>query len=179
MPTDITAALTPDGTPWIPAFPSQRPPFAPGNTAALGNSASLLHGAYSLRHVEPLARALVKEMLTEPELDYLHAPRFTAALWDWGRAEARSQLVEVWIAGMSMTEATDTTGGKTSPMELALELGIRAGNHADRLGLSPAAAEEHADEIAKARKTLARRAGHKALHDDLIEAARESWHPND
>ena len=164
---------------WIPEFKGQRPPFMPGNQLSLGNRGPLLHGAYSLRRVETLARRLVKEARETDGLDYLTAGRFKAALWDWARAEARHQLVEAWVAGMTPDEAADTSKTKTSPLALLLELGVRAGNHGDRLGLSPAAAKEMADEIRQARETLRRKAERKALHDDQVEAAREAWFPDD
>ena len=164
---------------WIPEFKGQRPPFQPGNTAALGNVGPMLHGVYSARRVEPLAREIVKEMLTEADLDYLRAPRFKAALWDWARAEARSRLVNEWAAGLSMEEATAEPGGRTAPLEMVRQLTVRAANMGDRIGLSPAAAKEMADEIRQARETLRRTAEHKALHDGLVEAAREAWFPDD
>ena len=164
---------------WIPEFKGQRAPFAPGNQLASGNFASLTHGIYSPRRVEPLARQLVKEARETPGLDYLRAPRFKGALWDWARAEARSRLVNEWAAGLSMEEATAEPDGRTAPLELARQLTVRAANMGDRLGLSPAAAENMAEEIRQAREQLRRTAEHKALHDNLIEAARESWYPND
>ena len=164
---------------WIPEFKGQRPPFMPGNQVSVGNRGPLLHGAYSLRRVEPLAAALVKEMLAEPDLDYLHAPKFRGALWDWARAEARSRLVNEWAAGLSMEEATAEPDGRTAPLELARQLTVRAANMGDRIGLSPAAAANMADEIRQARETLRRKAARKVLHDGLVEAARESWYPND
>ena len=164
---------------WQPAFPGQRPPFRPGNQLSLGNRGPWKHGATSPRATEPIARALVKEMLAEPSLDYLHAPKFRGALWDWARAEARSRLVNEWAAGLSMEEATAEPDGRTAPLEMLRQLTVRAANMADRLGLSPLGASAIADDIAAARKTLARRAERKALHDDQIEAAREAWHPNE
>ena len=55
----------------------------------------------------------------------------------------------------------------------------RAGNLGDLIGLSPTGANEHADEIRQARETLRRKAERVALHDDLVESAREAWYPND
>ena len=164
---------------WIPEFKGQRPPFQPGNQVSVGNRGPWKHGATSPRATEPIARALVKEMLTEPDLDYLHAPKFRGALWDWARAEARSRLVNEWAAGLSMEEATAEPDGRAAPLELARQLTVRAANMGDRIGLSPAAAKEMADEIRQARETLRRTAERKALHDDLVEAAREAWYPDD
>ena len=161
---------------WVPEFPGQRPPFMPGNQVSVGNRGPLLHGAYSLRHVEPLARALVKEMLAEPDLDYLHAPKFRGALWDWARAEARSRLVNEWAAGLSMEEATAEPGGRTAPLEMLRQLTVRAANMADRLGLSPLGASAIADDIAAARKTLARRAERDQLQTNLRAAMRQQWY---
>jgi hypothetical protein len=48
-------------TTWVPAFPSQRPPFEPGNQLA-----TTYHGAYSPRRVDPLAAELVAVVLDDP-----------------------------------------------------------------------------------------------------------------
>ena len=179
MPTDITAALTPDGTPWVPEFPGQRPPFMPGNTAALNNRGPLTHGVYSLRRVEPLAREIVAELRATDGLDYLKAARFTTALWAYARAAAKAELVQQWIDGMAPGGEFAAGRGKDSPSEMLRQLQTRAGNLGDLIGLSPTGANEHADEIRQARETLRRKAERVALHDGLVEVAREAWFPDD
>ena len=164
---------------WVPAFPGQRPPFRPGNQVSLGNRGPLLHGAYSLRHVEPLAAALVKEMLAEPDLDWLLAPRFRDLLWTYARTVAQGHLMEAYVATLTTEQACDSTGGQVSPMELTRRLGVRASNLAQRLGILPSIPDDVRAQIAAARKTLARRAERKALHDDLKDAMREQWYPDE
>ena len=178
MPTDITAALTPDGTPWVPEFPGQRPPFMPGNTAALNNRGPLTHGVYSLRRVEPLAREIVAELRATDGLDYLKSSRFTTVLWAYARAAAKAELVQQWIDGMAPGGEFAAGRGKDSPSEMLRQLQTRAGNLGDLIGLSPTGANEHADEIRQAREQLRRTAERKALHADLKDAMREQWYPN-
>ena len=164
---------------WIPEFKGQRPPFQPGNTAALGNVGPMLHGVYSLRRVEPIAKRIVAELRATDGLDYLKAARFTTALWAYARAAAKAELVQQWIDGMAPGGEFAAGRGKDSPSEMLRQLQTRAGNLSDRLGLSPAAAANMADEIRQARETLRRKAVRLALHNDLVEAARESWYPNE
>lgn len=54
---------------WTPEFDGQRPPFEPGNEAAV------THGATSERHVGVLAARIAAELLTDPEVpDRLCSP---------------------------------------------------------------------------------------------------------
>ena len=164
---------------WVPEFTGQRPPFQPGNTAALGNVGPMLHGVYSLRRVEPIAKRIVAELRATDGLDYLKAARFTTVLWAYARAAAKAELVQQWIDGMAPGGEFAAGRGKDSPSEMLRQLQTRAGNLGDLIGLSPTGANEHADEIRQAREQLRRTAEHKALHDDLVEGAREAWYPDD
>src|SRR3954454_15000192 len=72
------------------------PPFEPGNEA------SVRHGAYSPRKIEPLAEVLVVGLLalahdTTRRLGYLAEPQYRVSLWAWARTEARVQLVAEWL----------------------------------------------------------------------------------
>jgi hypothetical protein len=62
-------------TAWVPAFPSQRPPFAPGNEVA-----ATYHGAYSPRRVDPLAAELVAVVLDDPQASHAFTPPLQAPL---------------------------------------------------------------------------------------------------
>ncbi|MEQ4715832.1 hypothetical protein [Nonomuraea sp. B19D2] len=75
------------GRVWVPAFPGQRPPFQPGHEL------SMRHGAYSPRRVDPLAVELVEGVLADDAVSFLRQPAYRSALWAWGRAEARVQLL--------------------------------------------------------------------------------------
>jgi hypothetical protein len=83
----------PETISWVPAFPSQRPPFQPGNTLA-----ATYHGAYSPRKVDPLATELVAAVLDDPQASHAHAPHHRPALWAWARAEAQVQLLTEYLA---------------------------------------------------------------------------------
>ena len=157
---------------WVPEFPGQRPPFAPGNQVSLGNRGPLLHGAYSVRHVEALAEQIAAEM--RADIDYLRAPRFAERLGAYSRAEARARLYGAWVESLTIAEAATNPDGDP-PLEVLRKLQTRAGNVADLIGLSPLGASAIADDIAAARKTLAKRAERDQLQTDLVEAAREAW----
>lgn len=129
--------------PWSPAFPTQRPPFAPGHEL------SLKHGAYSPRTVDPRAAELVDGVLADPELGYLAQPRFRAAVWSWARAEARVQLLEGWLV------EHDSIGvdaeGEVLPVLAALRgWSMTASKMLARLGLDPAAAAALGRDVAAA-----------------------------
>lgn len=162
---------------WVPDFPGQRPPFAPGNQwrAKPGNELSMKHGVNSPRRVEPIARQVVKELRAVPELDWLHAPRFKDLLWAYARQVARRQLLEAYLATLTMEQATDSEGGKVSMMDLSRQLSVRESNLAERLGILPYVPDDVRAEIAAARKTLARRAEREKLQRDLRESLAQQW----
>jgi hypothetical protein len=157
---------------WVPAFPSQRPPFRPGNTISVGNRGPMTHGAYSARRTEPIARQLVKDLRAEPEFDWLRAPRFKETLWLYCRTVAQTQVLDDWMADKPMELLTDSVGGKTSPLELSRQLTRRTTTLAERLGIVPSVSDEVAAEIAAARRTLAKRAAKADLQADLKTSLR-------
>lgn len=168
-------------TDWIPAFPGQRPPFAPGNEwrAEPGNEKALKHGVNSTRRVEPIAREIVKELRAIPEFDWLRAGRFKDLLWAYARQVARRELMEAYLATLTMEQASDSTGGKVSPMELSRQLGVREANLAERLGILPYIPDDVRAQITAARTTQARRAGHQQLQSDLRESMAQQWYGPD
>lgn len=65
------------------------PPFEPGNEVALS------HGAYSARHVEPLAEQLRAELTTMAP--WCSAPAFAATVRAWAVTEARCRLLQAFV----------------------------------------------------------------------------------
>lgn len=144
---------------WTPEFAGQRPPFQPGHAL------SLRHGAFSPRHVNPLAREIVEELLADPAVAYVAAPRFRAAVWSWARAEARVQLLERWV------ENHDDGGvdedGSVSPVLTALRLWhVRAANQLSKLGLDPMSAARLGRDVAAGEVDMARLMAELAARDE-------------
>lgn len=130
--------MTDQETVWVPAFPSQRPPFP------RGHELSLRHGAWSARHVQPVAAEILQSVLDDPACEYLTAPRFAAELQAWAVAEARCRLLECYIAKL-VGESGDGVGdladeATRSAWALLHRCETRAQSGRDRLGLSPLSA---------------------------------------
>jgi hypothetical protein len=128
-----------------PARAYSWPPFAPGNTVALH------HGAYSPRKVDPLAAELVEQAIAVT--DYLAEPAYRPALWAWGRAEARVQLLEEWLAEHGQL---DDDGKPRPATELLEKLERRAAAERVQLGLTPLARARLGRNVAAAHVDLAR-----------------------
>ncbi|MET8381599.1 hypothetical protein ABZV14_01195 [Streptosporangium canum] len=125
------------------------PPFEAGNTAAVR------HAAYSPRKVDPLATQLVDQALTDDEIPYLRQPSYRPALWAWGRAEARVQLLaehlaEHEAAGCRSCDKCARWDEQLRKWESA------AGTHRARLGLDPASRARLGKDIASAQVDMAR-----------------------
>lgn len=116
------------GGEWTPAFPGQRPPFAPGHEL------SVQHGAFSPRKVDPLATELVQRLLGDDALGYLKAGAYRPALWAWARAEARVQLLEEYI-GDQVGDLSD--GRVQSAYSYLVKFQGRAESGRKQLGLDP------------------------------------------
>lgn len=115
-----------------PAFPGQRPPFAPGNELAI------THGAWSPRKVDPLAQDLVERVLTDSSLGYLKAPAFRPALFAWGRAEAQVQLLTEYLEERGKGGVGDLEDERVRTAYLLLHRAeARADRSRARLGLDP------------------------------------------
>lgn len=123
---------------WVPEFPGQRPPFRPGHEL------SIHHGAHSKRKVDPLAAELVRSMLDDAAMAYLHAPHWRPALWAWARAEAQAQLLTEYLL-KAAEDAGDGVGDldvdrvKTAYL-LLHRAETRATTQRTRLGLDPLSA---------------------------------------
>lgn len=163
----------PDG--WEPEFPGQRPPFAPGHRLSVGNRGPLTHGIHSPRLVDPIAKRVIAELKAIPELDYLSTPRFQERLQAYARTVAQSELLDNWMGTQDMATLTASEGGRTSPLELARELTVKASTLAGRLGILPDIAPDVQAEIVKARRTIAKRASRAQLQADLKADIAEQW----
>jgi hypothetical protein len=109
-----------------------------------GHTLSTRHGAWSDRQVQPIAEAILQDVLDDPQCQYLTAPRFAAELRSWAVAEARTRLVESYLARLA-EEAGDELGDLgdervRAAYALHHRTSTRAMSGRDRLGLSPAAA---------------------------------------
>jgi hypothetical protein len=133
------------GQEWTPEFEGQRPPFQPGNDLALK------HGIWSPATVNPVAEQLIGELLADPTLDYLAAPRFARSVHQWAIAQAKVDLLSTWVDGMTIQQAADSDRGKTSPLELLRKWMTTAQGYAQRLGLDPLSAARLGKDIAGAR----------------------------
>lgn len=107
-----------------------RPPFESGNELAVK------HGAYSARHLQPVAEKLTAAVLADLDLNYLHAPSYRPALEAWAATEARVILLEQWISEMTLAAQADSKQ-KTSYLELLRQWEASALTHRSRLGLDP------------------------------------------
>lgn len=142
--------MTPDPTQspseWVPAFEGQRPPFAPGNDLAVKS------GMWSARLVDPVAAQFVQAATTDDAVPYLREPRYGPALQAWAKAEARVQLLEEWVSGMSIEHAAESAQGKTPPLEILRKWEATASTHRDKLGLTPLAASRLGRNVAATRQ---------------------------
>lgn len=126
-----------DGSPWVPAFRGQRPPFQPGHDlgAKPGNDLAVTHGAYSNALLAPIAERIAEQILSDDDVAYLRMPRFEQALERYSFSAARVIRLEAWIANMSEADAARSDRGQTSPLELLRKWKTTADNEAGRLGL--------------------------------------------
>lgn len=160
-----------------PAFPGQRPPFAPGNEHRVtdGNQLARRHGAYSARTVEPLAVEIEQTARTSPAWPtYLTDPSYEPAIRAWATAEAVCELLRRHLAGQDFSEALAdhheeestethskgrstrrTTGRRTrSALDLLTRWETTAANHRGRLGLDPLSRARLGRDVTSARADL-------------------------
>jgi len=135
---------------WVPAFPSQRPPFAPGNTLAMS------HGGYSQRMVVGEAKAVMAALL--PDLpDYLLQPRYRPALDAYATCLARISRVAVWLERLGTEDQPaelTNEGGVRAATTLLMQLEREADRHRSALGLTPLAAARLGKDVAAAQRTI-------------------------
>lgn len=151
---------------WTPEFDGQRPPFQPGNEAAL------IHGARSERHVGPLAARIAAEMLDDPDTpEHIREPVFAASVAAWARAEAVCRLLWAWLEGRDVidgltaaaetTEDEERTRGSThrksstrtvpSVLDMLRRYEAHAASLRSKLGLDPASAARVGRDLAARR----------------------------
>jgi hypothetical protein len=111
------------------------PPFEDGNDVALR------HGAYSPRRVDPLASELVEAEVARASVEgsatsYLAEPSYRPALWAWGRAEARCQLIVEWLEDKASI-GIDSDGEELGALRALARFEQRAMAMRSRLGLDP------------------------------------------
>lgn len=113
------------------------PPFEPGNQVAVGNTAALVHGAYSPRKVGERAELVRQELLTlSPSL--ADDPESASPLALYCRAVAREELAHEAIehaAAASSPISPRLLEAASAAARVAKELG-------DALGIGPRAAAE-------------------------------------
>lgn len=141
------------GTGWgNPSHPMHTQPKGKGvwKQHEAGNVAALVHGARSLRLVDPVAVELVAE--AQAELPYLGEAKYRATLEAWGRAEARVRLLERFLE----TEGLLTSEGDVrAAAAFQLQCETQAARLRSQLGLTPEAAAKIGKDVAGAQADLA------------------------
>lgn len=108
-----------------------RPPFQPGNTAALRS------GAYSARVTGPLAEEILAGMLADEGLpERLRAPECWADLEKLALLRARAQLLWDELGSMDVDEMAKPRR-VSSPFEIWAEADAQASRLQEKLGLDP------------------------------------------
>ena len=163
----VTAESGDDGAAgWEPAFPGQRPPFAPGNTAAL------VHGAASERLLGPPAEQIAADLLASDDTPgHLREPAFAAAVSAWSRAEAVCVRLRDFLDGQSLEEAltevtsseedeesgkgyarrTSTARRVAAALDMSRRWEAHAANLRSKLGLDPASAARVGRDLSQSR----------------------------
>jgi len=131
---------------WAPAFPGQRPPFAPGNDL------SLRHGVYSPRKIGERSAVVVAQLLEQPGVGYLQAPEYRASLWRYAQRQAKADLMHdrmlehaetcAEIAGCQVCESLERRWR---------EFDTAAAKASERLGLDPLSRARLGKDVAQGR----------------------------
>jgi hypothetical protein len=131
------------------------------------NEMSLKHGAMSERRVDPIAEALVTELLERrPDL-----ARYPEALAAWSRAESRCLLLQDWFSTHGLL---DGKGKPTADASLLSSSERLAAQLRAELGLSPRAEAQLASEQASAAQSVVnldelRKRGREALRAGRLQ----------
>jgi hypothetical protein len=152
---------------WTPEFDGQRRPFGAGNEQAL------VHGAWSGRHLGPLAARIAQELLNDPDVpEHIREPLFAASVQAWARSEAVCRLLADWLADRDLmagltaeevtteaekrTESTTRRKSVTRSVPAVLDMLRKyesiAMNLRAKLGLDPASAARVGRDLAVARR---------------------------
>jgi hypothetical protein len=155
------------GADFVPSVGNPRPPFEPGNRAALK------HGAWSGRLVDPRAAEMVQALLelantAESPVAYLGDVSYGSAVRAWARCEARLTLLDEYIATHG---DLDDEGNPRPASSLMNALEARAEALRSRLGLDPLSRARLGRDIAAGQVDVARLLA--ALDDEDEEAPDE------
>ena len=105
-----------------------RPPFETGNTV------NLTHGARHPDTFEPIAQEITTWALET--VPHLRDPAYIPAVQRWSVAEAKCQLLDVWLQKVGILDAD---GKPRSALDQLRQWQKRASEESDRLGLTPLA----------------------------------------
>ncbi|PKW25408.1 hypothetical protein [Phycicoccus duodecadis] len=132
---------------WSPAFPNQRPPFAPGNTM------SLRHGVYSPRRIGERAQTVVDQLLEQAGVGYLAAPEYRASVWRYAQRQARADLMHDRL--LEHSESCEEVAGCETCESLERrwrEFDTAAAKASERLGLDPLSRARLGKDVAQGRQ---------------------------
>jgi hypothetical protein len=115
------------------------------------NAARESHGAFMQRRVDPVAQALVEQVVEL--VPYLADPSYAAAIWAWARAEARVQVLASWL---DENGPLDEGGDPRPALAALLQFERLAANHRTRLGLDPLSRAQLGRDVAAQHLDLAR-----------------------
>lgn len=131
-----------------------------------GNTLPMRHGAYMPRVVDPLAREMLESILGQEQIHYLEDPTYSHALWAWGRAEARVQVLQEWIDKHGLLDSH----GRPTPAAGELARAETAAEKArQRLGLDPLSRAQLGKHTTSMRLDLARLWEHEDAKDEEQE----------
>lgn len=140
----------PDG--WVPAFPGQRPPFAPGHTL------SMRHGAHSDRLVGPRALEIAAALEDDGALpEFLRDPSYRPAVLAYCRTLAQVERVEGYLAEHTPEHGVpelDDDGAVRAATRLLDRLVARADRQRADLGLTPMARARLGRDVAAQQATV-------------------------
>jgi hypothetical protein len=142
---------------WTPEFPGQRPPFEPGNEAAV------THGARSPKRIEELARRIDADLLQRAPW----VAEYPEALTAYARAESVARLLYSAVTKPGM-RLGDTIVARYVTAENA------AAKHRDALGLTPRSEAQVARDRAAATASTVDVVGELIRQGRATKAAQES-----
>jgi hypothetical protein len=133
-------------TRWTPAFPGQRPPFAPGNDL------SLRHGVYSPRKIGERSAVVVAQLLEQPGVGYLQAPEYRASVWRYAQRQAKADLMHDRMLEHGEVCAEVTGCQVCESLERRWrEFDTAAAKASERLGLDPLSRARLGKDVAQGR----------------------------
>jgi hypothetical protein len=95
-------------------------------------------------------------VMADDDLTLLRNTRFANAVWSYCSALAKVDLLEEWVAGMTIEAAARSDKGQTSALELLRKWSSTVDTKAARLGLDPVSWARIHKDVAATRVDLAR-----------------------